>query len=437
MDITRRDLLRYSLIGATGVALGPLAGCGSDSSDKASSSSGGSSGEASTADLALWYWGGGLSDKVVADASTHFPNIKVTATQIGGNFKEKLLTTMTGGQGVPDITGIKGEDIASFLSSADQFVDLRELGADSLASKYLAWKWKQGSTVDGKLIGFPIDIGPTALYYRPDIYEQAGLPTDPAAVGTAFATWEAFFDAGVELQAKVPGTFMLTDAGGVFTLAIGQGAQRFVDPSNTFIGDGEHVRRAFELAAKTVELGIDGRLAGEDYNAALDSGTLPSIIGAAWLGLDIKSAAKASVGKWKVAPGPGGASNIGGSFLAIPKSSSDPKAAFEVITWLLSPENQARGFTDASLFPSTPEAYAMPALTAPDPFFGGQATIEVFGPAAKSIPEFYEGPYDAAIAAPYYNEVTNIESGKSLEDAWADAVSEGKKIAKKQGVKTS
>ena len=45
-------------------------------------------------------------------------------------------------------------------------VDLNTLGAAKLKSQYLSWKWAQGETTDGKLVGFPIDIGPTALYYR-------------------------------------------------------------------------------------------------------------------------------------------------------------------------------------------------------------------------------------------------------------------------------
>ena len=88
---------------------------------------------------------------------------------------------------------------------------------------------------------------------------------------------------------------------------------------------------------------------------------------------------------------PGGPANIGGSFLAIPERARNPKQAFEIITWMLSPENQARGFTDAGALPVQPRRRtSMPALTDGDPFFGGQATIEVFGPAAEKIPVAYE-----------------------------------------------
>ena len=70
----------------------------------------------------------------------------------------------------------------------------------------------------------------------------------------------------------------------------------------------------------------------------------------------------------------------------------NPEEAFKIISWILSPDNQARGFTDAALFPAAPAAYELPALTGPDAFFGGQKTIEIFGPAAEKIPVRLRGP---------------------------------------------
>lgn len=427
MELTRRRLLQVSLLGMAGAAVGATAGCGSS----------GGSGTAAAKSLALWYWPGGLSEKVVADAVKQFPQAKLKATQIGGQFKDKLLTTMSSRKFVPDITGIKGEDMASFAAQAGQFIDLRELGADKLESQFLPWKWKKGATTDGKLIGFPIDIGPTALYYRHDVYAKAGLPTEPAEVAEAMSTWEGFFEAGVKLKKAVPTAHMVLEAASVFGMVIGQNPKRFIDENNKFIGDQDHIRRAWDLSMKSIELGIDAKTNADtqDQNAAWTDGSLPSVLGAAWLALDIKSGAEASAGKWRVTATPGGPSNIGGSFLSIPKASSDPQLAFSIITWILSPENQARGFTDAALFPSTPATYAMPALTEADPFFDGQKTIEVFGPAAEKIPVSYESPHDAAVSEAFYKELGNVETqGKKPDVAWTDAVAEAKKAAERLGV---
>jgi len=411
-----------------GASIGTLAGCGEDGG------AGGSGGKAST--LSLWIWGGGLSKAVLADAAKHFTSPALKSQEIGGDFKAKLLTTMTGGKGLPDITGVKGEDIASFYPQAKQFVDLNTLGADKIKSQYLDWKWAQATAPDGTQIGIPIDIGPTALFYRADVFEKAGLPTDPAALAAAASTYDDYFALGVELKNKLPGTFLVKDLATIFSLVLGAETQFYVDKDDKFIGDDDHVRNAWDTAIKALKLGIDSKITdGNDYNAAMTKGILPAQLGAAWMGLDIASGAPDSAGKWRVAANPGGAANIGGSFLAIPKRAASPEKAFEVISWILSPENEARGFADASLFPATPAAYQMDQLTKPDDFFGGQKTIDVFGPQAEKIPVAYTSPYDGAISAAYFEQLGSVETkGTNPDQAWKDAVSKAKSVAQRLGV---
>ncbi|GAA3439214.1 ABC transporter substrate-binding protein [Kutzneria kofuensis] len=424
MELSRRRFLQASAL--TAAAAGFTAACGSSGSTSAHGK-----------DLTLWYWGGGLSDKVVGDAKTHFAaDITLTASSIGGDFKQKLVTTLAaGGSSVPDITGIKGEDMASFIPSASKFLDLNELGFKDIASQYLAWKTKRAQTPDGKQLGFPIDIGPTGMYYRVDLFEQAGLPTDPAQVAAQVKTWDDFWAAGAQLHRAVPKSFPVRNLPELFSIVINQGTKRFVDENNHFIGDQDHIRNAWNTAVKSQTSGLNGKVDDNSWNAAIATGTLGVELGAAWHALDIEQAAPDLKGKWRVAPMPGGPANDGGSFLALPRQCRNPEQAFKIISWILDPENDARGFTDAALFPAAPAAYKLPAMTTGDPYFGGQKTIDVFGPAAEAIPISYEAPADAAVMAPYRTELGNIENnGKSPDAAWNDAVSQAKQIAQRQGV---
>jgi cellobiose transport system substrate-binding protein len=423
MDLSRRQMIRAGLLGVAGVAAGGIAACGT--------SAGGATGSAKN--LNLWYWSGGLSPKVVADAAKRFRSqTKLTPSVIGGDFKQRLLTTINSRSYIPDITGIKGEDMPSMLPHADLFIDLNTLGAKKFAPEYLTWKWKQGSTADGKLIGFPIDIGPTGLFYREDIFAKVGLPTDPASVSAAVKTWDGYFAVGSEIHKAMPKTFLVNNIGSVFSVVTAQITSSFIDQSGKFVGDQEPIRAAWDIAVKPVSLGIDAKINDNSWNSAIGNGTLATELGAAWHALDIQSAAPQDKGKWRVAANPGGPGDIGGSFLALPTESADPELAFKIVTWILDPVNQARGFTDEALFPSTPATYSMPALTSGDPYFGGQETIDVFGPSAKGIPNQYQAPADAAVAAPYYNELTNVENGKSPDAAWADALSQAKQIFQQQ-----
>jgi ABC-type glycerol-3-phosphate transport system substrate-binding protein len=426
MELSRRTLIA----GGFAAMLGSTVGC-------SSSMDAGSTKKNAAGNIALWCWPGGLGKSVLDDTIAHFPDQHIKYSEIGGDFKQKLLTTFNGGTSIPDITGIKGEDVASMLPQATRFVDLKTLGADSILGNYLEWKVKQATTLDGKVLGIPIDIGPTALFYREDIFAKGGLPTDPAKVGTQLSSWDDFLAAGLELKKSNPKALIVSDAVDLYTLIVNQGTDRYIDKNNKFIGDGDHIRRAWDLAVKAITTKVDAKtLAGTpDWNAGLDQGTVPAMSGAAWVALDVKAACKTSVGKWRLAATPGGPANFGGSFLSITKNAADPAAAFEVIKYMLSADNEAKAFTDAQIFPAAPAAYEKPALKAPDPFFGGQVTIDIFGPAAKNIPIAYEAPLDAAVAAPYTDALKTVQSGsKSPDAAWQDAVSKAKQIGKRQGV---
>ncbi|WP_328408897.1 extracellular solute-binding protein [Streptomyces violaceus] len=424
MDLSRRRFLQAAAFTAAASGLTVACGNGSDSA-------GGKNGK----NLTLWYWGGALSDKVVAEAKTHFSKeVKLTVASIGGDFKSKLTTTLSAGTSVPDITGIKGEDMASFLPNANRFLDLNDLGFKDISSQYLDWKTKLARTEDGKQLGFPIDIGPTALFYRMDLFDKAGLPTAPDKVAAQAGTWEDYFALGTELKKKVPGTYLVNNIGSVFNMVVGQGTERFIDKDNRFIGDQDHIRTAWTTAVRPYTLGLDAKINDNTWNAAVGK-SLSTELGAAWHALDIEQAAPKTKGKWRVCAMPGGPANQGGSYLALPKQCRNPEEAFKIISWILSPANDARGFADAAIFPAAPAAYAMPAMTGGDPFFGGQKVIEVFGPAAKAIPASYEAPADAAVMAPFMTELSSIEAkGKKPDAAWRDAVSQAKQIARRQGV---
>ena len=127
--------------------------------------------------------------------------------------------------------------------------------------------------------------------------------------------------------------------------------------------------------------------------------------------------------------------NDGGSFLSITKVCREPEQAFEIITWLMNPRNQTDSFVEASLFPTTPASYALPAMREPDPFFGDQITVDVFGPVAEKIPVAYNSPYDPALGQPIKDELIKAtQLGKDPQRAWRDAMSKCRRIADHLGV---
>ncbi len=441
MTISRRSLIHGGAAGLGFLALGSLAGCstaapGTGATPTGSATSAGGR-TAETTNLILWTWPEGFGQKALAAAAAQFPQYKVRQDVIGGDFKQKLTTTFTAGSGLPDISGVKGEDIAFFKSQAQYFTDLNTLGAEDIKGDYLEWKWAQATTEDGKQLGVPIDIGPTALFYRFDVFEEAGLPSDPEELAAAIRTWDEYFELGKELIAKKPGTYLIRNTGGMFDLMWKQSGKGFIDETATFIGDQDHVRNAWDTAVKGLNAGIVSKLQSNtaDTAAAVNDGRLPADFGASWHLSDLMVDAPETAGKWHVCEHPGDATNNGGSFLTIPDGAANKEAAFEVIAYLLNAENQAFEFEDKGNFPAVPAAFDLPLVAGPVEFLGGQVAAEVFGRAAETVRLLFEDPNENTVNAPFYAEMDLVEaSGKDPNKAFEDAVTAAKRLAQQVGL---
>jgi cellobiose transport system substrate-binding protein len=210
--------------------------------------------------LTLWYWNRSLDDDLLAKVKEEFPNVNLKPQKIdGAEYKTKLQTTLAAGSGAPDIVAMN--DWANeFLPYTDQFVNLLDYGADELKDQYLEWKWNYTLTPDNKtLIALPIDTGPTALFYREDIFAKAGLPTDPAEVSAELSTWEDYIEAGEKVEAAT-GVKMFDSINRVFTQYISQSDSVYFDEKDNFIGDGGNVKKAWDLAVAVHEKGLSANL---------------------------------------------------------------------------------------------------------------------------------------------------------------------------------
>ncbi|MFI5697878.1 ABC transporter substrate-binding protein [Kribbella sp. NPDC051586] len=412
MTLSRRHFLAAS--GSAAAAAAGLTGCGSRSS------LGGSN------ELSMWTWVGSVNDGLIGQAEKSIPGydgMKLAMTRIGSNYKTKVLTALAGKSLVPDIVAIN-DDVATYFPNADQFHDLNDLGAKDLEKDFLPWKWKLGITQTGKMMAYPMDTGPTALFYRTDILQKAGVDIDPAAVAELAPDWDTYIAFGKKLKQAVPGSSITDNITGIYSYRMAQQSKRYMTADGQYIGDQDHVRQAFDLAVRVVKEGLSANAQNStDKNAVVTNGKLVAYNAAVWWAqLGPKNAAPKTKGLWRVTAAPGGAGNRGGSFLAITKYCKNPKAAFAFISWLESAKNQAQAFLDPVLFPSTPATYTDKTLTAPDPFFGGQQIVDVFAESAKKYPGAFFSPYDSIIDTPISAELVNVEAaGKDPDQAWADA----------------
>jgi len=375
----------------------------------------------------MWTWVGSVNDDLIGQAEKSIPGydgLKLAMTRIGSNYKTKVLTALAGKSLVPDIVAIN-DDVATYFPNADQFHDLYELGAKEREADFLPWKWKLGVTPQNKMMAYPMDTGPTALFYRSDILAKAGIDVDPAAIAGQAPDWDTYIALGKKIQQAVPGSSITDNVNSIFAYRMAQQPKRYMTADGQYIGDQDHVREAFDLAVRVVKEGLSANAqdGSTDAKAIISNGKLVAFIGAVWWAqLGPKNAAPKTKGLWRVTASPGGAGNRGGSFLAITKYCKNPAAAFAFISWLESAKNQAQAFLDPVLFPSTPASYTDSRLSAPDDFFGGQQIVDTFAESAKKYPGAYFSPYDSIIGSPLSAELVNIETGgKAPEQAWNDA----------------
>ena len=415
------------MLGAAGMLPLALAGCGSDPSISEDPD-----------ELVLWFWDRSASRDLLEQASQKIPGTDrhLRADVIGTSFDTKLRTSLAGDAYIPDITYINSNN-ALYFTNEDLFLDLSELGAESVKDDFYEWKWDLGTTPSGRFCFFPLDIGPTGFFYRQDIFAEAGLPSTPEDVSAAITTWEDWIALGTELKGAGD-AFLVNDALNVFEEFLNASPERFFDTDDKalYLQPDSAVRQAWDTSIAAIDAGVTAKIPRErdtDRNAAWASGRTAGNIGAAWWAQVLQESAPDTAGAWRLASQPVRPGNSGGSFAALPHTCKDPEAALAFITWINSAENQAAAYEDVQLFPSTPASFDE--LTYSGDFYGDQDPLAFFSTAAESVPSSFISNAETFIMGKFVLELSNVEtSGKDPESAWNDALAQAERVLLKRGV---
>ncbi|MRX73265.1 extracellular solute-binding protein [Bacillus lacus] len=392
--------------------------------ENASSEEGGGGGQVT---LNFWVFGSTGYQKLIDEYQKENPNVKIKLTE--GEMTDihnNLFTSVSSGSGAPDISMIEVSVMEKFKDASDRFYNLQEYGSDDVAGNFLEWKWKQAQAVDGSFqMGLPTDIGPTAMFYRSDVVEAAGLPTDSDELAAAIDSWDAFYETAKTVKEKT-GKPISDSPELVFNAIRDQQEQQYFNEKDELIIE-DTVKKSYDFTTKMIKEGYIGQnvLWTPEWGSAMAAGSYAFMPGApAWMMGVVKGNAPDAGGKWAVTAIPEGAGNWGGSFLTIPKESKHPQEAFDFISWLTSPDNQLKSFLDMGLFPSTPDVYENEEfLATTDEYFSGQETAKIFAEAAKSVKPIYMGKNYAIVNSELVTALTNVATAKAdPEKEWKAAV---------------
>jgi ABC-type glycerol-3-phosphate transport system substrate-binding protein len=347
-----------------------------------------------------------------------------------------------GGTGGPDL----------FVTGTEYGTKLVALGAGlmdltALVEPYLSElnpTMVAACTRDGKIYCVPWDIGPIGTFYRRDVFQAAGLATEPEAVSALIPTWDDLLATCKTIKEKTGlNCFSLNKAnneGYLYEYMLHeQGLGYFNAAGELTIASPANVATLEKLQAfwdaglvSDTQVWTDPWYA--EFANPLDNKDVPPvalITIPVWMGGFFKGwIAPDAVGNWGVAEMPsftvGGAraGTGGGSSYYIPEASTNPVAAWELIKFLnLDPANNAAIYAHADIFPAVASAYEEPVFDEADPYFGGQKTRAFFAEVALRSPtDYFLHPYGAVMHDQVLIAIQKFAMGQlSAQDALNEA----------------
>lgn len=327
------------------------------------------------------------------------PGTTVTVQTVDSNYT-KLYSQLAAGSGVPDVVTIQNRDVQSFANKyPDAWLDLTDMmkTEDSNFSAYA----RGLVTIDNKYYAIPWDLGPCALYYRKDIFQNAGVDIN------TIKTYDDYIEAGKKIVTKTGGKTKLlgfdysgsTSTDTVFVLFSQLGGQ-YYDKNGKVKLDSPEMTKAVDLCKKMISAGVTMNLPNEwnDRISAAENDQIASMPYAVWYAGTLQTITDQK-GKWGIVPLPafteGGnvQANEGGSALAVSSQTKNEALAKAFVKFsLMTSEGNKINFDTSKLFTSYEKSYTDPEYTATDDYFG-LSIGSTFSKLATNIPQMTYGPY--------------------------------------------
>lgn len=336
---------------------------------------------------------------------------------------QALQTALSAGSGAPDVAMIEGAYVAQYRDSA-ALTNLKEkpYNADELKDDFVEFKWDQCISADGNAVrAIPWDVGPCSYFYRTDIFEECGLPTDPKEVAELMSTWDGVLE--VARKVYIPGErWLLPDASYLY-FELFCNRDYYDEDLNLKIereGDLDCLNVVIKMREEKLDMNVD--MWGTEATAAFGDGTLASVCTGSWFGGFLKTDyAPDASGKWGVTTMPGGvkASNWGGSFLVIPEQSKNKTAAWAFVKYMLATaQAQNEMFEAVDYFPAYKPAYDDADIYGKeDPYFCSQKTKELWVELANELKPVTTTMMDTTAEGCIYSSVNaGLEKGLGAEE---------------------
>ncbi|MEH7381293.1 ABC transporter substrate-binding protein [Bacillus sp. JJ1533] len=398
--------------------IGILAACGSSSSQEGAD------------DDVVTIWANNINVPVLEKAAEIYkqdhPDFKVKIIETGGqDIKSKTTTGLqAGGKGLPDGMLQTDDELQGKLEAfPGAFANLSELGFDEFKNEFPDFKLEAVSK-DGNIYAMPFDTGPAAIFYRTDIFEEAGV--NPEEI----KTWDDYVDAGGKIK-EATGKAMLSfdqaDAN-VYTIILNQQGEGYYDENNRLTVGSEASVNALNvlkgLREKDALLGVTG---WDAWVTSIANSETASVVAGGWLVGTIEQQAPETEGKWGLMPLPaheedGSRSSVqGGSSFVIPSTGDQVQETYDFLSWFTTSVEAQEIAMEGGLFPTYAPVFESEMFDAEEPFFGNQKIWRFLADEMDKIPTIIYTKNDPIARDEIVKAQGEALNGKSADEAMEQA----------------
>lgn len=425
-----------TLVTTTVMVLSLLIGCGNNtdtgkvnSEGTGESENSGGSTTGGDNEITVWAWDPNYNIVALNEAKRIYneanPEVNINIVEMAkADIEQKLTTVLASGdsEGLPDIVLVEDYNAKKYLSAyPDAFVPYDKVDYSKFASPV------DFMTIEGNTYGVPFGLATTALYYRADLFEEAGYTEDDMQN----ITWEQYADMGKKVK-EVTGVDLMTfDPSNTEIIRImmhSAGSWYTDQDGKPNLADNKALKKAFETAKEVVNTAPITLVADwTEFVGAFNGGKVATVISGCWITPSIITEESQS-GQWRIAPTPrmdmegsGNASNLGGSsFYVLNQENQELAKDFITKTFAESSELYENILASNGIQSMFAPAFESPVYQEPQEFFGGQKTNAILGEWTEEVPavDFGEYTWEAdSIVAASFAEVTNGADIKQTLDS--------------------
>lgn len=295
---------RMAAVSVAVVSALALAACSSGGTSSSTSSASSCAPSSGKVNLTFTTWVPGM-DKVVDLWNQKNPNIQVKVqTGPSGNSGtyQNFFNQIKAGN-APDLGQIEYDALPNFRVQ-DGLENIAACKPVSDAKNdFVDWTWNQVTFGEKNAIyAVPQDTGPIAMFYRADLFKDAGIPVP--------TTWDEYAKAAAEIKAKGSyiTNFPKTDVNWFAGMVWQNGGQWFQNDGSKWSVQltSDKSTQVADYWQKLISAGEVSKLASfsDDWNKSFDDGQQWTWISAVWGASTLATGAPNTAGKWAVAPMP-------------------------------------------------------------------------------------------------------------------------------------